>query len=174
MKKVLMFGLLAFFGIALFAQDGTGYISILPGYQFSSGDVDSSFVASLDAGYFFNDYWGLHCGVIYNEGKFDFGKQLISKKPTIWWDGKYKDSFYTFEIGPELAKAIGNGQIYWQIVNLGHTFGAEDNQWSYGTAAGYRYHFNDKWGVNCQAAYHRVDDWDTDHWDLRVGLTFKF
>lgn len=174
MKKFFAVGLFIIFGVAIFAQGGTGYFSILPGYQFSSGDVDSNFVMSLDGGYFYNDNWGLHLGLMYNEGKFDFGKVLLPTVPPTFLDLKYKDSFYIFELGPEFAGNVGKGQLYWQIFNLGHTFGANSNEWSYGTAVGYRLPINDKWDFSFQGAYHRVDDWDTDHVDFRLGFTYKF
>lgn len=175
MKKICLLSVFVMFlSFSAFAQAGSGYLSILPGYQFSSGDVDDSFVMSLDGGYFFNDNWGLHLGLIYDEGKFDFGKVLLPTVPPTWWEVKYKDSFYVFEIGPELAGEVGKGQMYWQIINLGHTMGLDENEWTYGTAVGYRYPINDKWGFNVQGGYHRVDDYDTDHWDLRLGFTYKF
>lgn len=159
MKRICLVSLFVMFlSFATFGQAGSGYLSILPGYQFSSGDVDDSFVMSLDGGYFFDDNWALHLGLMYNEGKFNFGK----------------DSFYVFELGPELASEMGNGKMYWQIINIGHTMGLSSNEWTYGTALGYRYHVNDKWDFNIQGAYHRVDDLDTDHWDLRFGFTYKF
>jgi hypothetical protein len=177
MKKFgFMFAFLMIMGVSIFAQSGTGYFDVLPGYQFSSSKVDGGFVASLDGGYFFSDNWGLHMGLQYNEGKFDFGKKGSEKD---WWfdkfdEGKGKDSFYIFEIGPELAAKAGKGQVYWQIVNVGHTFGANNNEWSWGTAAGYRYPINENWGLDVQAAYHRVNSWDTNHWDIRTGVVFKF
>lgn len=173
-KSLLVMVLFVFCSFAAMAQAGTGYFSILPGYQFSSDEVDDSFVFSLDGGYFFNENWGLHLGLMYNEGKFDFGKVLHPTVPPTWVDLSFKDSFYIFEIGPELAAEMGKGQLYWQIINVGHTFGADSNEWTYGTALGYRFKINDKWSFNLQGAYHRVDDWDTNHWDLRLGFTYKF
>lgn len=176
MKKIgLMFAFLMIFGVSAFAQGGSGYFAVLPGYQFSSGEVDSGYVVSLDGGYFYNDNWALHCGLMYNEGQYDFGEVLMPTTPPTWWDLQYKDSFYILEMGPELAGNLGRGQIYWQVFNLGHTFGAEDNnEWTLGTAAGYRYPINEKVGLNFQTAYHRVDNWDTDHWDMRLGVIFRF
>jgi hypothetical protein len=169
----LMLLLVFAFSISALAQGGSGYFAVLPGYQFGSGDTDSGFVTSLDGGYFYNDNWALHMGLNYNEGKFDFGEVLLPTNPPTLWDLKYKDSFYIFELGPELAGNLGKGQIYGQF-NVGHTFGAESNEWTYGAALGYRYPINDKVGVNVQTTYHRVNDWDTDHLDVRLGLVFRF
>jgi len=176
MKKYLLMTLACIFlGAAAFAQGGSGYFAVLPGYQFSSGETESCFVGSLDGGYFYNDNWGLHVGLNYNSGEFNLHDLGFGHKhyPYSWMDDVYKDSFYIFEIGPELAGNVGPGQLYGQF-NLGHTFGAENNEWTYGLACGYRFPINDRVGINVQGTYHRVNDWDTDHLDLRLGVIFRF
>lgn len=174
MKRYFLIALtVAFLAIPALAQGGTGYFAILPGYQFSSSEVESCFVGSLDGGYFYNDNWGLHMGLNYNAGEFDFNDFGLGHLPYSWVDDVYKDSFYIFEIGPELAGNVGPGQLYGQL-NIGHTFGAEENEWTYGVACGYRFPINDRVGINVQGTYHRVNDWDTDHLDLRLGVIFRF
>jgi hypothetical protein len=197
MKK---FGLITVFlmvlGVSAFAQAGSGYFAVLPGYQFSSNSADSGYVMSLDGGYFYNDNWGLHLGLNYNEGKFSYDNHdywVMYPYTVDGWDHGYKDSFYILEVGPELAGNAGKGQLYWQVINVGHTFGAANNGWTWGTAAGYRYPINDKVGLNVQGTYHRVngmgydnndywlgygdlfdENFDCNLWDIRFGVIWKF
>ncbi|MEJ2367756.1 MAG: outer membrane beta-barrel protein [Acidobacteriota bacterium] len=185
---VALVALFAFVGIQ--AQDSPWQVSILPGYQFSSSEVDSGFVMSLDGTYFWQENFGLHAAWLYNEGKFKLGVPPYG-------DVKFSKSFSILEVGPEWDwRAGADGKIYLQL-NVGHTFGAGsfseiqtvkvgnslyivnvqgslDNEWTYGAAFGYRYHFNQKTAMVVQGAYHRINNWDTDHWDIRVGVAFRF
>lgn len=186
MKKTVLMAVLvlSLFSVGAFAQAQTGYFSILPGYQFSSSGVESGWVIGFDGGYYFNDWFGLHGGLQFNEGNF--------KMNAPGYTFKFDDAFYLLEAGPEfVGKAGEKGQIYGQI-NLGYAFGLQSSvssvnlygntytvetgsAFAYGAAFGYRYFFTDKVALNLQATYHRITgDLDTNHLDTRVGVAFKF
>ena len=61
MKKLIVGVVFVLASVGLFAQS-SNYFSILPGYQFHGQYMNSSFVGSLDAGYFYSDNVGLHVG----------------------------------------------------------------------------------------------------------------
>lgn len=176
MKKTLVIAVmaLALFSVGAFAQAQTGYFSITPGYQFSSSEVDSGWVVGFDGGYYFNDWFGIHGGLLFNEGNFKVNVPGYG-------DFKFDDTFNLIEVGPEfVGKAGAKGQIYGQL-NLGYAFGLKvagmdiNDEFAYGAAFGYRHFFTDKVALNLQATYHHVTgDWDTNHFDTRVGVAFKF
>jgi len=181
--------------LGICAQD-KWYFSVLPGYQFSTGDADSGLVASLDGGYFFTENVGLHFAYMYNEGKFK-----VNVAP--FGDLKFTKSYSLLEFGPEFrTKAGEKGEIYGQF-NLGYTFGSTginenyiityggntylvnvtgdlSNDWALGGTFGYRYFFNKKVGLDMQATYHymnglKQEGFDAKNsWDARIGVTWKF
>lgn len=195
MKKVLIAVLLVVATMGICAQD-KWYFSILPGYQFSTGDADSCFVASLDGGYFFTENYGLHFAYMYNEGKFKFDY-------APYGEFKFEKNYNLIEIGPEFrTKAGEKGEIYGQL-NVGYTFGSTGinenyvvtvggttylvnvtgelkNDWALGAAFGYRYFFNKQVGLDLQATYHYLNglkegDFDAKNsWDARIGVTWRF
>jgi len=186
MKRGIIAALLLLASLGLFAQADTWYFSVLPGYQFSSSEVDTGWVASFDGGYYFTDNVGIHGGFMFNEGNFK-----VDVPP--YGTAKFDDMFEIAEVGVELVgKAGEKGQIYGQF-NVGYAFGLSldsatiagmtvslgdisvDDAFCYGAAFGYRHFFNDKTALNLQATYHRVTgDWDTNHIDLRIGVSWKF
>jgi len=186
MKKGIIAALLLLASLGLFAQADTWYFSMLPGYQFSSSEADAGWLASFEGGYYFNENIAVRGGLTFNEGNFKVDV------PTVG-EAKISDGFEMAEVGVEFGgKAGQKGWIYGQI-NLGYAFGLSfDNAkvggvsypignmdvsdaFCYGTALGYRHFFNEKVALNLQATYHRVTgDWDTNHWDARVGVSWKF
>ena len=172
MKRALLSVLLGVAAVGASAQE-KGYLSVMPGHQFSGSYMNSSsFVASVDGGYFFNKTFGMHFGVLYNDKGFDWA------------------SFEIAEIGAEFAGQLGDsGQFYGQL-NLGYTFGLSSNHtylspwgfytvkridvWTPGAAVGYRYYFNRQVGLNIQAAYHQLGSGGEAFSDVRVGVIWKF
>ena len=82
MKRIVIAALLILGSVGVFAQAGTWYFSILPGYQIGSSgqsyndywfhykyDAKNNFQGSLDGGYYFTDNIGLHFAYVYNPGK---------------------------------------------------------------------------------------------------------
>ncbi|MGD1149094.1 MAG: hypothetical protein ABR961_14225 [Thermoanaerobaculaceae bacterium] len=193
--------LLLLVGLGVSAQENTGYVAILPGYQFPSGSQNLTFtplsanlaqkdnwLASLDFGWYVTDHIGLHAGYIYMpndyelhlwNGSTDLGTSTISHKANI------------FEVGPEFLwePQCYCGQVYAQL-NLGRTFGSSNftyggrgyavkdtggGEWSLGAALGYRHFFNDFVGWTIQSAFHHVNYWPSGNlWDVRTGLDFRF
>jgi hypothetical protein len=204
MKKILVAMVLVLGTFGIFAQAGTQYFAIMPGYQFSTGSYtyndgafqtkaqgQGNFVFSLDYGYFFTENVGMHVAYMYDKGDY---KAQLTYLPLNWGTGDYKfnRTVNIFEIGPEFATQAGtNGQWYGQI-NVGYTFGSGDttfylngtkydlgnagsNDWTLGGAFGYRYYFNNSVGIGAQIAYHHINGWDVnDMWDSRLGVWFKF
>jgi|WetSurMetagenome_2_1015567.scaffolds.fasta_scaffold02137_6 hypothetical protein len=141
MKKILIAALLVLGSLGVFAQAGTQYFAILPGYQFSTGNYqysqnfifnnhvyqfrvngsgENNFVGSLDYGYFFTENVGIHAAYVYNAGSFQAN---IHVGPYYFGNYKFDKSINWVEVGPEFVGMVGqNGQIYGQI-NLGYTFG---------------------------------------------------
>jgi len=186
MKKGLILGLALLFSMGLFAQSSS--FSIMPGYQFSSGEAEDGFVVGADYVYYFTDGIGLHIGYTYNEGNFEYDGYI----PYFGhYTFEFDNDFNIIEVGPEFVGDLGSGgQIYGQL-NAGMTFGGSDfhvyipyygnyhadwdNEWTLGAALGYRYFFNDSVGIALQGTYHYIDNWEADNfWDARVGITFKF
>jgi hypothetical protein len=168
-KKLLIASLLLLGSLALFAQAHTGYVSILPGYQFSSQNLDNGFTGSLDAGYMFTDNVGIHLGLLFDRGGYNY---------PYWWgynkEYEFKHNFEIAEVGLEIAGDMhGKHQCYGQI-NAGYTMSLEANEFTAGAAFGYKYFFNKFVGLNVQGAYHYVNHWKIDIWDARIGLTFRF
>lgn len=140
MKKILIAALLVLGSLGVFAQAGTQYFAILPGYQFSTGNYEYSqdfiygghlyqyrvngsgennFVGSLDYGYFFTENIGIHAAYVYNAGQFQANFHIGPFYDNV----KFDKSVNWIEVGPEFVGTVGqNGQIYGQI-NLGYTFG---------------------------------------------------
>ncbi len=203
MKKVIIAGILVLAGLGVFAQAGTGYVAVLPGYQFNTGSYtynyqglmtkakgEGNFVTSLDFGYFFTDKIGIHAGYMYDKGDY---KASLSYPPFFYTPSyKFSRQVNLFEVGPEFVGQAGqNGQIYGQI-NVGYTFGGTNtkfylngqrydlgnvgsNEWAFGGALGYRYFFNSSVGLGLQATYHHINKWEVnDFWDARLGIWFKF
>ncbi len=165
MKKLIVGMVFILASVGLFAQS-SNYFSVLPGYQFQGNHMDSSFVGSFDAGYFYSDNVGLHVGLIYNPGEFDY----------------FKKSFEILEAGVEFATTKGDtGQFYGQL-NLGSTLGLGSSNYyyrtsnvaTYGAALGYRYYFNDTTGINIQGAYHKLGSGGESFSDVRIGIVFRF
>jgi hypothetical protein len=141
MKKVLIAAVMVLGSLGVFAQAGTQYFAILPGWQWSTGNYEYSeefiynnhwyqfrvngagennFVGSLDYGYFFTDNVGIHAAYTYNAGKYHANVHL---GPYYFGDYNFDVNLNWIELGPEFVGAVGqNGQIYGQI-NLGYTFG---------------------------------------------------
>ncbi len=195
MKKLLVAVLLVVATLGICAQEKWS-VSVLPGYQFSTGDADSGFVASLDGVYYFSENYGLHFAYMYNEGKFKY-----TYAP--YGEFKFKKNYNLIEVGPEFKTTAGQkGEIYGQI-NLGYTFGSTSidenyivtvggtpyavhvtgelkNDWALGATFGYRYFFNKQVGIAMQATYHYMNglkegDFDAKNsWDARIGVTWKF
>lgn len=186
MRKWFLAALLLVATTGVFAQADTWYFSVMPGYQFSSGEVDGGYVFSLDGGYYFTDNVALHAGFIFNEGNFS-----VDVYP--YGEASFDDQFNMLVVGPEFAtKAGANGQVYFQV-DLGYAFGLNmddihvvgmtvpltgvsvDDAFCYGAAIGYRHFFNEKVALNLQGTYHRVTgDWDTNHLDARIGVAWRF
>ncbi len=197
MKKLLIVVLLAAASLGVYAQAGSMYVAFLPGYASGSGwssfstesgwpgsvKADPGFVASVDGSYFFTDRWGFHVGAMFNEGWF--------KTRFIGYRGypieySFQKRFGIFEVGPEyLLRKMGDGQLYLQA-NLGFTLGhSYSDAWSvrqgykfndsatYGVALGYR-RFYGRPGLAIQVAYHRIDAWNTDQFDVRVGWVYRY
>ncbi|OYV99673.1 MAG: hypothetical protein B7X11_05170, partial [Acidobacteria bacterium 37-65-4] len=179
MKKILVAVVLVLGTMGIFAQAGTQYVAIMPGYQFSTGSYtyndgmfqtkakgEGNFMFSVDYGYFFTENVGLHAAYLYDKGDY---KANLYIPALNWSTGNYKFSRQVnlFEIGPEFATQAGtNGQFYGQL-NLGYTFGSGDtkfyynghrynlgnvggNDWAFGGALGYRYYFNNSVGLGVQ------------------------
>jgi hypothetical protein len=203
MKRILIAALLILGTVGVFAQAGTWYFSILPGYQFSSTSENVSggwyqvkvegkdnFCASLDGGYFFNDVVGLHFAYVYNPG--DGQIKLYDYYYGTGYIGKYgfDRAVNILQIGPEFVWGSKENQGYAQV-NVGWTFGSGDthinfyghrydlgniggNDFTYGVALGYR-HFWGNTGISMQVAWNHIDNFTVnDPVDLRVGITWKF
>lgn len=200
MKKTMVAVLLLLGSVGIFAQAGTWYFSILPGYTFSSTAEDYSgypyyhisvktknnFVGSLDAGYFFNDNIALHFGYMYSPGDY---KARLNIAGVFTQEYEIDRELNVLYIGPEFAWGSKENQGYVQL-NLGYTFGSPssyidfygyrynmgdiDNELTYGLAAGYRHY----WGnvaLNLQTTWTHVNDWDVNNfWDLRCGVAWRF
>ncbi len=197
MKKIVIVILLATASMGLYAQAGSVYVAFLPGYAAGSGwasytsdtgwpgsvKADPGFVASVDGSYFFTDRWALHMGAVFNEGWF--------KTRTLGYGGHFFESSFQkrygiIEAGPEfLLRKMGDGQLYLQA-NLGFTLGHSysrswgllrtykfDDSATYGLAIGYR-RFYGRPGFALQVAYHRIDAWNTDQLDVRVGWVYRY
>ncbi len=141
MKKLLIGSLFLMMGLGVFAQAGTGYFAIMPGYQFSTGNYqedgfitfgnrlyqwrvngsgENNFIGSLDGGYFFTENMGLHFAYIYNAGRFQLNGHL---GPYYLGNYKFDQNINIVQLGPEFAWRSGaDGQTYVQV-NLGYTFG---------------------------------------------------
>lgn len=221
MKRLLIL-LLTIFGVTfIMAQEKTFYIAILPGYQIASGNTkgsisftngelyiyqhnsiraQSGFVGTLDLGYYFTDNFGVHLDITYNNGNYEH--DIIYIESAFAYNkykmkNRYSDPFYILEIGPALARNIGDkGKIYFQIsfgYRLGNdgvdnnlnTFGFDVKKmqplkWVYGGAMGYRYYFNEKVGINLQLTYHNMtyhtkNNNDNGYLlDNLIGIAFRF
>ena len=201
MKRWFLCAVLLLVNLGASAQEDTGYVAILPGYQFPSGSETQTFaplsvraaqrdhwLASLDFGWFFTDRIGLHAGYIYMpteyelhlwSGTTDLGTRTISQSANI------------LEIGPEFYWDIPWewGQVYAQL-NAGRPFGSSGasssyggpsytsksgDAWSLGGTLGYRYPFNDTVGWTVQGTFHYVNNWPSNKlWDVRTGVAFRF
>ena len=169
MKKLLIAALLLVGSFAVFAQAHTAYFSILPGYQFSSQNLDNGFTGSLDAGYLFTDNVGIHFGVIFDRGGFHYPNYFNGYMPF-----ELKHNFEIAEIGLEImGDTHGHNQFYGQL-NGGYTMSLQPNEATIGAAFGYKYFFNKTVALNVQGAYHYVNHWKIDIWDARVGVCFRF
>lgn len=182
MKKVLIVLLLVLGSLCLYAQDsGQWYFSALPGYQFSSGHSRSSFVLSLDGGYYFNDNVGIHFSDTYNQGKYKYSYVIYPYEYTF----EGSSSFEIIEVGPEFGAKVGdNGKFYgqinvgyaWDTSNIGDgTYAVYNIDWTWGAAIGYRHFFNDRVAINFQGTYHHLNNWVSSNFtDARVGVSWKF
>ncbi len=141
MKKLIVAAIMVLASFGIFAQAGSQYFAILPGYSFSTGNYQEStnfiygnqwyefrvngsmsnnFVGSMDYGYFFTENVGIHAGYVYNAGQFHAN---VHVGPYYFGDYKFDRSINIFEIGPEFAGPVGtNGQLFFQV-NVGYTFG---------------------------------------------------
>jgi outer membrane protein OmpA-like peptidoglycan-associated protein len=189
--------------VGVYAQEHTGYVDILAGYQYPTGNQTQAFLplsanlaqknnwlGSLDFGWFFTDHVGVHAGYIYmpneyrlrlSSGTTDLGSSSISRDVSV------------LEAGLELLwkTRCENGQVYAQL-NLGHTIGGSNTPFSYGgksyawansgggeqtigATLGYRHYFSEVIGWAIQGTYHRVSNWPSGSlWDMRTGVTFRF
>ena len=202
MKRYLVGALLTLVGLTAYAQENSGYVSILPGYQWSSGtfhtvvapvaamlEQEDGILGSVDAGWYFTDHFGLHLGFVY----------VQAEHRTSWsvYDFAYPDftqqrNMRFAELGPELVwQTSSDNQVYFQL-NVGHMVGGsnlevenagnlytlDDNGsegWTLGGAIGHKVYFNDVVAWTIQGAYHTVRDQPVDHmWDVRTGLSFRF
>ncbi len=141
MKKILIAALLVLGSLGVFAQAGTQYFAILPGYQFSTGNYQQSelfvynnhwyearvygsgqnnFTGSLDGGYFFTNNMGIHFAYMYNAGQFQLQGQI---GPYYLGSYRFDQNVSIAQVGPEFVMNHGsNSQTYFQL-NLGYTFG---------------------------------------------------
>jgi len=141
MKKLIVAAIMVLASFGIFAQAGSQYFAILPGYSFSTGNyqeatnfiygghlyefrvngsMSNNFVGSLDYGYFFTENLGMHVGYVYNAGQFHAN---VHVGPYYFGDYKFDRSINLFEVGPEFVGPVGtNGQLFFQV-NLGYTFG---------------------------------------------------
>jgi len=197
------------FATAASAQAATWYFAVLPGYQVSTGNyqVDqyldvggtthrwrvngsgaNNFAGSLDAGYFFNDTFGLHFAYLYDQGKFQANLHL---GPHYLGKHQFNRSLDIAEIGPEFAFGSKKSQTYLQV-NVGYTFGNSTPNYQYrgvnyplgdfgtqsfvyGAAIGWRYYFTDAVGLEFQGAYHHMQHFAiSDIWDGRIGVIVRF
>lgn len=170
MKKLLIAAVLLLGSLAVCAQAKTGYLSILPGWQFDQNEgLDSGFVVSLDGGYRFTDNVGIHVGFLVDRGGWRYPYEYKTYGPF-----EYKMNFEIVELGFEIHGDMhGNSQFYGQL-NLGSTLNMIDDKLTYGAAFGYKYFFNKTVGLNVQGTYHYVEDYKIHLWDGRIGITFNF
>ena len=203
MKRIVVgVGLMCLAAVAL-AQANTGYVAILPGYQFTAGNKDYGFapltanlsqkdkwLASLDFGWYLTDHFGLHAGYIYMPNDFDLhlwngatdlGRSTLTHNSNVlevgpefvWQTADRSGQLYT---QLNVGRALGGGNVYVNYGGASHSIKpASDPQWSLGAALGYRYFFNDVVGWAIQGAYHHVNNWPSNSlFDVRTGLTFRF
>ena len=204
MKRILIAALLILGTVGVFAQAGTWYFSVLPGYQFTSTGTDyhynyygvdvaertrgkSNFMGSLDGGYFFNDVVGLHFAYVYNPGNY---------KDKLYINGGYigewglKRQVNLLQIGPEFVFGNKVDQGYFQL-NVGWTFGSGNtkinfggtyydmgntgsNKFAWGAGLGYR-HFWGNTGIDVRTDWNHIQNWPVNNgWDIRCGVTWKF
>jgi outer membrane protein OmpA-like peptidoglycan-associated protein len=203
MKKRL-FGVLLVLAAALpvAAQENTGYISILAGVTRVHGnqsttippatfrlEMENGFLASLDVGWYFTDYLGVHAGYIYLPAEYDVRWYVDGARQP---DGEIDNTMNVLELGPELVwETSERGLLYTQL-NIGHTVSGgrlnvgdeydnmplgdlRDDGWVYGGALGYKQFFSDSVGWTIQVAYHYLDGQVSQNvWDMRTGLTIRF
>ncbi|MFI5168349.1 MAG: hypothetical protein ACHQQS_17215, partial [Thermoanaerobaculales bacterium] len=189
MKRWLICALLLLAGLGVSAQENTGYVAILPGYQFPSGSHSlnqtftplaanlaqkDTWLASLDFGWYFTDHIGIHAGYIYMPN--DYKLHLWNSSMDLG-TSKFSHNANIFEVGPEFVwKTQGeNGQVYAQF-NVGRSLGSTDTtfnyggtpyvlkqigggEWPLGVALGYRYYFHEVVGWTIQGAFHHVSEW---------------
>jgi hypothetical protein len=203
MKRIAIAALLILGTVGVFAQAGTWYFSILPGWQFSSTSENinggwygikiegkDNFMGSLDGGYFFTDNVGLHFAYIYNPGN---GK--IKLYDYYYGDGYIGEFGFNrdvniLQIGPEFVWGSKVNQGYAQV-NVGWTFGSGDthvniygnnynlgnvggNDFTYGVALGYRHYWGNT-ALAMQVAWNHIDNFTVnDPVDFRIGVTWKF
>lgn len=203
MKRIVIAALLILGSVGIFAQAGTWYFAILPGYQFGSSGENynggwyqvkvegkDNFMGSLDGGYFFNDTVGLHFAYVYNPGNAKI--KVYDYYYGSGYVGEYgvDRSVNMLQIGPEFIWGTKENQGFAQI-NVGWTFGSGDvhlnyygtrydmgnvggNDFTYGVALGYRHYWGNT-GITMQAAWNHMDTWAVnDPVDVRVGVTWRF
>jgi hypothetical protein len=178
--------------LAVTAQTAPWRFSVMPGYPFSSSSsgqpqdfevareltMKSGWTAGLDSTYLFHSNFGLHVGLSYVQGQFKV-RTLVSHFPPPFWTGwEFDQSFGIGEVGAEgVAHLSARGELYGQI-NVGSTFGLNNDAGSdglaYGVALGYRHFFGEHAGIAAQVTYHRLDECKLDLTDVRVGVTLKF
>ncbi|MEJ2367354.1 MAG: hypothetical protein P8Z49_03135 [Acidobacteriota bacterium] len=202
MKRLLFAAVFCILGLGLSAQSqGWGYAAIQPGYQFSSGDVNSSFLGSADFGFFPIENFGIHLGFLHYKGDFSFFYGPYG-------DFQFSKGFTVVELGPEydfFVGSSGKSRLYIQL-NAGYITGSDTvtsdtlvyngagyvtdvrlrSRWTWGFTFGYRHFWNRNAGFQMQASFHAQSYYDTYGWyydpyalntdfaDARMGLVFRF
>jgi hypothetical protein len=189
MKRILIAALLILGTVGIFAQAGTWYFAILPGYSFNSSgsyynagwyaakaEGKDNFVGSLDGAYFFNDTVGLHFAYLYNPGNAKLKLYDYTNYGGSGYVGEFgfDRNINVLQIGPEFVWGSKENQGYAQI-NLGWTFGSGNtdvniyghhydlgNVGSNDFTYGVALGYRHYWGntgIAMQAAWNHVDQW---------------